>query len=205
MFPWTRPCTTWSRGAPLVVSGPGPVVAIPVRKHPNSGLPSDNEQIEDELMKRLPLALIGSALVFTVACARTTAPVEPVVATLECEDGSGNFLSCELTLSERASLEIELTDRFCRARDNTVRLTSPIDHTLMTDGCYEPPLGTIWTFPGPFAAGTRVAMEFSTQPLVYPPSIRVSGEYPEWTLIFEDGGDADMYDIVLAVRAIPLD
>jgi hypothetical protein len=157
-------------------------------------------------MKRLPLALIGSALLFTVACARSsTAPVEPVVATLECEDGSGNFINCELTLSERSSLEIELTDRNCGARDNTVRITSPINRTLMTDGCYEPSLGTTWTFPGPFAVGTRVAMELIAQPLVYPPSIRVFGEYPEWTLIFEDGGDTDLYDIVLAVRAIPLD
>jgi hypothetical protein len=156
-------------------------------------------------MNRLPLALIGLALLFTVACARSSTAPDPMVATLECEDASGSFISCELTLSDRSSLEIELTDRKCGAPGNTVRITSPIDHTLMTDGCYEPPLGTTWTFPGPFAVGTRVAMEFLAEPHPYPPSIRVSGEYPEWTLIFEDGGDTDMYDIVLAVRAIPLD
>jgi hypothetical protein len=45
-------------------------------------------------------------------------------------------------------------------------------------------------------------MEVQSAPLELPTALRVTGDYPVWTLNFEDGGDTDYDDLVLRVRAI---
>jgi hypothetical protein len=156
-------------------------------------------------MKPVQLVLLGLLLLFPLGCDGSTGPVELVVSTLECQVADDLYISCELTLDERSMLEIEFLDRKCGARGNTVRMLKPVEETLMTDGCYSPPLGSVWTFPGPFDPGTEVAMEFISPRLEFDPGMRVEGDYPLWTLFFEDGGDQDFYDIVLELRAVVLD
>jgi hypothetical protein len=33
--------------------------------------------------------------------------------------------------------------------------------------------------------------------------LQVAGEYPEWTLTYEDGADSDFNDMVLTLTALP--
>jgi hypothetical protein len=35
------------------------------------------------------------------------------------------------------------------------------------------------------------------------PQLRVSGNYPEWVLTFEDGADQDFNDLVMTLTALP--
>lgn len=157
-------------------------------------------------MKRLLPALAGSVLVFAAGCeSGSTAPVERITTHLECNAGNDQYIDCELTLEETAAIEIELLDRNCTAIGNTVRILTPVEETLTTDGCRTPVLGTLWSYPGPFGPGTNVAMEFVAPRLNYDPGMRVEGEYPTWTLFFEDGGDQDFYDLVMEVRAVVID
>jgi len=36
-----------------------------------------------------------------------------------------------------------------------------------------------------------------------PPRLKVSGEYPVWTLTYEDGGDSDFNDLHMTLTALP--
>ena len=69
-------------------------------------------------------------------------------------------------------------------------------------GCYEPS-GTQLVFAGPFAAGTDIAAEMVAPLLASPPRLQVTGAYPEWTLTYEDGADADFNDMILTLTALP--
>jgi hypothetical protein len=70
------------------------------------------------------------------------------------------------------------------------------------DGCYEA-AGTEIVRAGPYPAGTEISAEIVAPLLVNAPRLRVTGSYPEWTLEFEDGADADFNDLVLKVTALP--
>lgn len=132
----------------------------------------------------------------------TTTP--PVVAELICEDGSapGGFVGCSLRLEAEAGFQVMLVRKSCQAHGNIFRITAPVVDTLTTDGCYEAD-GKQITVPGPFATQTEITAEIIAPRLTNPPQLIVSGSYPEWTLTYEDGADADFNDIVFTLTAMP--
>jgi hypothetical protein len=129
----------------------------------------------------------------------------PVVTSLTCADAShpGEFVTCTIDLTEAvSSFEVVLESTSCTAHGNIFRITSPVQGTLTTDGCYEAD-GKKLPFPGPFAAGTKIHAEVEAPLLQQAPRLHVAGEYPVWTLTFEDGEDADFNDLVMTLRALP--
>ena len=102
-----------------------------------------------------------------------------------------------------AGFEVVLNSTSCTAHGNIFRITSPVQGTLTSDGCYEQN-GKKLSFPGPFpAATTEISAEVVAPLLQNPPQLRVTGQYPVWTLAFEDGEDADFNDLVMTLRALP--
>ncbi len=133
-------------------------------------------------------------------------------ATLLCEDAGhpGQFASCTLKLLENKKVTVTLTTRDCTAHGNTFRITAPVAETLFTDGCYSPAEGSSFDLNGGavFQAGTELEAEVisgSTKQEVAP-ALHVSGSYPTWTLMFDDGEDGtppepDFNDLVITVTA----
>jgi hypothetical protein len=129
-------------------------------------------------------------------------------ASLTC-DG----VACTLTLEDDAVVTVTLESRECTARNNTFRITLPAEETLITDGCYEPAVGTSWELNegNAYTAGTELNAEVisGSLKLETPPALRVVGTYPEWTLEFDDGEDAtppepDFNDLVITILATPV-
>jgi PKD repeat protein len=131
-------------------------------------------------------------------------PKEPVVTSLSCVDGSapGGFVACTLKLEHEAGFQVVLNSSSCEAHGNIFRTTVPVGATLTDDGCYERS-GKQLVFSGPFASGTEIAAEMVAPLLAHPPRLQVSGEYPVWTLTYEDGADADFNDMQLTLTALP--
>jgi PKD repeat protein len=124
-----------------------------------------------------------------------------------------NGVACVLTLEDAAVVTVTLESRECTARNNTFRITQPIEEVLITDGCYEPEVGFSWELNGgtAFEAGTELNAEVISGSLrqEVAPALRVTGAYPQWTLEFDDGEDAtppepDFNDLVLTITAVPL-
>jgi PKD repeat protein len=129
-------------------------------------------------------------------------------ASLTC-DG----VDCTLTLEDDAIVTVTLESRECTAENNTFRITQPIEEVLITNGCYEPEVGTSWQLNGgsAFEAGTELNAEVISGSLKQEvaPALRVTGAYPEWTLEFDDGEDAtppepDFNDLVITITAVPV-
>jgi PKD repeat protein len=136
-------------------------------------------------------------------------------ATLQCESapGTGQFASCDLVLDANATVTVTLESSSCTAVGNTFQITESISEILFTDGCYSPAPGTSFDLNGGgvFVAGTRLKAQVisgSTKQEV-PPALHVTGAYPTWTLLFDDGEDAtppepDFNDLVITVTATPV-
>jgi hypothetical protein len=135
---------------------------------------------------------------------KTVNPKNPVVTSLTCVDGSapGGFVACTLKLTVESGFKVVLDESSCDAHGNLFRFTAPVTDTLTADGCYEP-AGKTLEFPGPFPAGTEISAEVVAPLLVNAPQLRVSGEFPTWTLTYEDGADADFNDMKLTLTALP--
>ncbi len=129
-----------------------------------------------------------------------TGPGDRDIATLQCVGPTGRLFQCELRLTNAGGFEVELASNACEAEGNTLRLTKPSQQTLTANGCYETE-GTKWTFAGPFPAGTAISLEVEAARLHNPPTLRVTGSYPQWRIEFEDGFDTDYDDMILMVRA----
>jgi PKD repeat protein len=121
-------------------------------------------------------------------------------------------VDCVLTLEDDAVVTVALTSRECTAENNTFRITQPAEEVLITDGCYEPEVGTTWDLNegNAYAAGTELNAEVISGSLKQEtaPALRVLGEYPVWTLQFDDGEDAtppepDFNDLVITITATP--
>jgi PKD repeat protein len=141
-----------------------------------------------------------------------TVAVAPPAGTV-CEDSPGEFVPCSLEIEEDAVVTITLTSRDCTADGNQLLITQPIQAEVFADGCNED-IGTVYEINGgaAFTAGTLLEVQVisgSNDPLRGPPSIRVDGAYPTWTLNFDDGEDVDnpeepdFDDLVLTVQATP--
>jgi hypothetical protein len=138
------------------------------------------------------------------ACGKdATDPGEPIVTALSCDNGSDQ-VACTLDLQAPAGFKVRLESSDCRAHGNIFRITAPIEETLFTDGCYET-VGKETTYAGPFPTGTSISAEVIAPNLGNAPSLLVTGEYPEWTLKFEDGEDDDHNDLILVLTALPQD
>jgi len=134
--------------------------------------------------------------------------VSPPATSLNCVGGG-----CVLTLSTAARVTATIVSNSCSATGNEVALTAPLQQTLFADGCTAIVNTTVATNGGnPFAAGTTlqfaVRSGFSANAqLVFPPSVRVTGSYPQWTLTFDDGyggaGEPDFNDLVILIIATP--
>lgn len=123
-----------------------------------------------------------------------------------------NGVDCTLTLEDDAVVTVTLTSRECTARNNTFRITEPAEEVLITDGCYEPEVGTTFDLNSgnAYVAGTELNAEVISGSLKQEvaPALRVIGSYPEWTLEFDDGEDAtppepDFNDLVITITATP--
>ena len=123
-----------------------------------------------------------------------------------------NGVACVLRLEDDAIVTVTLESRECTARNNTFRITQPAEEVLITDGCYEPDVGTTWDLNNgdAYAAGTELNAEVISGSLKQEvaPALRVLGAYPEWTLEFDDGEDAtppepDFNDLVIKITATP--
>jgi PKD repeat protein len=123
-----------------------------------------------------------------------------------------NGVDCVLTLEDDAIVTVTLTSRECTAQNNTFRITQPAEEVLITNGCYEPDVGTTWDLNNgeAYVAGTELNAEVISGSLKQEtaPALRVLGAYPEWTLEFDDGEDAtppepDFNDLVITITATP--
>ena len=131
-------------------------------------------------------------------------PKAPVVTSLSCVDGtvSGGFVACTLKLEQAAGFKVVLNSSECDAHGNIFRLTAPVSGTLTDDGCFEQD-GKELVFSGPFPRGTEIGAEVIAPRLASAPKLQVSGEYPVWTLTYEDGADTDFNDLQLTLTAMP--
>jgi PKD repeat protein len=136
-------------------------------------------------------------------------PVAPPATTLNCVGGG-----CALVLAQASKVTATLVSHSCTAHNNQVVVTAPITQMVVTDGCFDP-VGTAVPLNGgaTFAANTVLQVEVlsglsGTTALVFPPSIRVSGDFASgWTLTFDDGfggpGEPDFNDLVILIKATP--
>lgn len=154
-------------------------------------------------MHRNVAILVGAiAVIGAVGCKNSTGPGSSVTTHLTCSDSaSAADTACALPVQERAKFTVTLVSTSCTAHDNKVSLVSPVSSTLSDDACYETP-GKVWTF-GPFDVGTQLDFAIQSDLIRTPPTFKVQGAYPDWTLNFEDGGDTDFNDVVLNVKATP--
>ncbi|MFL6664570.1 MAG: PKD domain-containing protein [Rhizobacter sp.] len=139
-----------------------------------------------------------------------TVGVAPAATTLNCA-GGGN---CSLTLTQAARVTATLVSHSCSAQNNRVLITAPISQTIFPDGCTDA-VGTAVAINGgaTFAANTTIQVavvsgSLTNTTLVFPPTIRVSGDFANgWTLIFDDGfggpGEPDFNDLVILIKAAP--
>jgi hypothetical protein len=140
----------------------------------------------------------------TSVATKNVNPKAPIVTSLSCVDGTapGGFVACTLKLEAEAGFKVVLNSSSCEAHGNIFRTTAPISGNLTEDGCYEQN-GKQLIFNGPFAAGTEIGAEVVAPRLANPPRLQVSGEYPVWTLTYEDGADEDFNDLQLTLTALP--
>jgi PKD repeat protein len=169
-----------------------------------------------ESAEQSPVHSYGSAGPYTVSLTVTDGEGEtstqtkqvlatdPLVTSLSCVDATapGGFVQCTLRLEEDAGFEVVLDSSSCTAHGNIFRITMPVQGVLTNDGCYEE-AGQTLSFAGPFPAGTEISAEVEAPLLQDAPRLRVAGEYPVWTLTFEDGEDEDFNDLVMTLRALP--
>lgn len=123
--------------------------------------------------------------------------------------------SALLTLTQASKVSVTLVSSSCSALGNDVIVTAPITQTIVTNGCFTPPVGVAVPLNGgaTFAANTVLQVSVlsglsGTTKLITPPAIRVTGDFTTgWTLTFDDGfggaGEPDFNDLVILVKATP--
>jgi PKD repeat protein len=140
-----------------------------------------------------------------------TVAVAPPAQTV-CDNGSGTFVECGLTLTNAATVRVTITSLDCTAEGNTLVITAPDpDETVFDDGCSQT-AGDFFDLNSgaAYTAGTELRAQMisgSDDPNRIAPQLRVTGAYPEWLLEFDDGedptgpGEPDFNDIVMTVTA----
>lgn len=134
-------------------------------------------------------------------------PLEPVP--VECRDTTGNaVVACDITLQEPGGFRLSITGiSSCSAPDNRITLILPEPQQLLTDNACGESVGTSWIFgvppDDPYPTGTEIRIGIESFRTETTPGLRITGEYPTWTMVFEDGGDDDFNDLTLLLEAIP--
>jgi PKD repeat protein len=131
----------------------------------------------------------------------------------QCDNGSGNLLNCNLDITQKSTIKVTMVSTSCTARGNSLTLstTGGFTQNIFTNGCKVVP-GTEVTIQGgnPFAAGTQLTATItsgSTDPNRVAPQLKITGDFPKWTLEFDDGenptgpGEPDFNDLVMEVNA----
>jgi PKD repeat protein len=130
----------------------------------------------------------------------------------QCNTGS----TCTLDITSKATVTFTLTSHDCELAGNRLVITSPIQQTIFTNGC-SATLNQPVTLNGPdagaFDAGAQIQAQFTqgvgdpTDPTRGPPSIQLTGTFPDWTLNIDDGGnptgvgEPDFNDLIVTVHA----
>lgn len=126
----------------------------------------------------------------------------PVVTQLSCSV-NGSPGPCTLPVDAAiGSFDVTLAASSCNADNDRLRITDPAQTDLTGDACHEN-LNKKWTVNGPFPAGTDINVQIISTQTARTPTLQATGQFPNWTLTFEDGADADINDVVLAVVAHP--
>ena len=154
-------------------------------------------------------AALGAALsaFAMVSCKTGDIPTDPgsgppVVTQLTCSV-NGTPGACTLPLDAAvSSFDVTLTSSSCNATNDRLRIVSPVEKDLTPDACHEN-LNKHWSVNGPFPAGAAINVQIISTQLERAPSLVATGQFPNWTLTFEDGGDSDINDVVLSVVANP--
>jgi hypothetical protein len=147
-------------------------------------------------------ALAAIALALAVA-ACDNGPKNPVVTGLCDEAGSTTDCPEVPNTVNEAFFTITLESTSCTAKGTRIRVTAPVDKTLTDDGCYDTE-GKTWNVGSAssgYAGGTQLNFSITSDETGSPPSFQLEGAYPDWQIKFEDGGDNDFNDVVLAVHA----
>jgi hypothetical protein len=125
--------------------------------------------------------------------------------------------NCTIVLTSAAKVTVTVTTTDCQFNGNSFAIIQPIQEQVFPDGCKLDD-GASFTVNGgtAFPAGTNLQVQFTqgtkpraSDPDPGPPSTRVSGTFPNWTIEFDDGGNTgrpgepDYNDIVLTVAATP--
>lgn len=154
-------------------------------------------------MKKTCLSCLAIVVaILGAGCKDSTAPTPtPRRQLLECLDDNGAVVRCHLTLDQAGGFEIVDSHSACQARENSIRLVSPVDAVITADGCYASDMDK--QFLGPFPAGSTIEIEFRSGYTGTGGFIRAQGSYPEWTFSFEDGYDDDYDDLRFVLRALP--
>lgn len=169
------------------------------------------------LPRSLSLGVL-SVVLLASACGEgttTPGPADLSLSTLASPDSAGvalfgmearaaPILSDSMVLDLPSSFTITLVERECAAPVNTVTVVSPTNSELTGTMCQEP-VGTEWTFTGPYDSGEAIILEFIAAYNNYSPAIILSGSFPSWDAWFEDGYDQDFDDFLLRIVAQPLD
>jgi PKD repeat protein len=157
-----------------------------------------------------PVKLTVTDAAGKVSTSTQTVPVSPPATSSGCVGGG-----CVLTLTQASRVTATIVSRECVAQGNQVRFTAPITQLVFANGCTTDPVNVPVQIDGGrvFPAGTTLEVAVSsgvvgTSALVYPPSIRVSGDFANgWTLTFDDGkggaGEPDFNDLVILIKATP--
>ncbi len=107
-----------------------------------------------------------------------TVAVAPPAQTV-CDNGSGTFVECGLTLTNAATVTVTITSLDCTADGNTLVITAPDpDETVFTDGCSQA-AGDVFNLNGgaAYAAGTELRAQMisgSDDPDRIAPALRVT-------------------------------
>lgn len=139
-----------------------------------------------------------------------TQPVTPTAPSVDltCTDAAtpGTDATCSFTLPAAASVKAVLSSRDpCQAHGDVFAFTAPVADTLTTDGCFDP-IG-IEADLAASPSGTQVAIAIRSGLAQYTTGVRVTGQYPEWTIYVEDAVGASFptnyTDMVVTLTATP--
>ncbi len=151
-------------------------------------------------------AMVAAVVTLAVA-ACDNGPKNPVVTGLCNEVGSTTDCPEVPGTVTEAFFTITLTSTSCTAKGTRIRVTEPVSKSLTDDGCYDT-TGKTWTVGSAssgYPAGTQLNFSITSDETKSPPSFQLEGDYPNWTIKFEDGGDHDFNDVVLAVHVTEID
>jgi PKD repeat protein len=150
----------------------------------------------------------------------TTSPVQQLTVTQASAQScttTGTTVNCSLNITQNGVVKITLVSSDCELGDNKLTITAPVPQEAINNVCFQPD-NTVYVVkdaagqPRVFTAGEQLGVRFrrgtpgANDPPAGDPGIRVQGNYPNMTLLVDDGGNAaaqgepDFNDAVLLVQ-----